>query len=52
MMAQKMELGRLEVRIPLKLLERLDAYQLAHDIPTRTTAVLELLRKALEQEGV
>jgi metal-responsive CopG/Arc/MetJ family transcriptional regulator len=50
-MAPKVERGRLEIRIPVKLLARIDAFQAAHDIPTRTMAVLELLRRALEQVG-
>ena len=42
---------RLEMRVPAKLLERVDAYQTREQIPTRTQAVMDLLRRALDQAG-
>lgn len=50
-MAKRVERGRLEMRIPVKLLERIDAYQEKEQLPSRTQAVTELLRKSLEQAG-
>lgn len=36
---------RLEVRIPIAILEKIDQYQIKHKLPTRTATVLDLLRK-------
>ncbi len=44
---KKVERERLEIRIPVGILEKIDKYQEENDIPTRTSAVLELIRKGL-----
>lgn len=40
---------RVEIRMPVPILEKVDAYQEEHGISTRTAAILELLRKGLEK---
>ncbi|MED4456200.1 hypothetical protein [Metabacillus fastidiosus] len=39
---------RVEIRFPVNILEKVDAYQEENMIPTRTAAILELIRKGLE----
>lgn len=41
---------RVEIRMPKSILEKVDKYQDEHGIPTRTAAILELLRKGLENK--
>jgi len=38
---------RIHLRLPEKLVEKIDAYQEENGLPTRTAAIIELLRKAL-----
>lgn len=40
---------RVEIRMPKIILEKVDKYQKEHGIPTRTSTILELLRKALNK---
>lgn len=40
---------RVEIRMPKTILEKLEQYQKENGIPTRTAAILELLRKGLER---
>lgn len=40
---------RVEIRMPTAILKRIDKYQKDNGIPTRTAAILELLRKGLEK---
>lgn len=46
------EKTRFELRIPVALLARIDAYQEKNAIPTRTAAALELLRRALDDARI
>ncbi|UJZ87854.1 ribbon-helix-helix domain-containing protein [Heyndrickxia coagulans] len=41
------EKERVEIRMPKTILEKLKQYQKENGIPTRTAAILELLRKGL-----
>lgn len=41
---------RVDMRIPESLLKRVSEYQEKHGITTRTSAFLELVRKALEAD--
>ena len=50
-MPTRIERGRLELRVPVTLLARLDAYQEKEQVASRTQAVIELLRRALAQAG-
>ncbi|WP_276210552.1 hypothetical protein ABR335_03400 [Heyndrickxia faecalis] len=43
------EKERVEIRMPKTILEKLEQYQKENWIPTRTGAILELLRKGLEK---
>lgn len=43
------EKERVEIRMPKTILEKLEQYQKENGIPTRTAAILELLRKGLEK---
>jgi len=45
------EKERVEIRMPKTILEKLEQYQYQKEngIPTRTAAILELLRKGLEK---
>ncbi|AJH78931.1 hypothetical protein I6J17_06580 [Heyndrickxia coagulans] len=43
------EKERVEIRMPKTILEKLEQYQKEKGIPTRTAAILELLRKGLEK---
>ncbi|MED4942966.1 ribbon-helix-helix domain-containing protein, partial [Heyndrickxia coagulans] len=43
------EKERVEIRMPKTILEKLGQYQKENGIPTRTAAILELLRKGLEK---
>lgn len=43
------EKERVEIRMPKFILEKIDAYQEKNGLPTRTAAVLELIRKGLEK---
>ncbi|WP_459771491.1 ribbon-helix-helix domain-containing protein [Alkalibacterium sp. s-m-28] len=40
---------RVETRMPKIILEKVDAYQKENGLPTRTAAILELIRKGLEK---
>ncbi|NNU83147.1 ribbon-helix-helix protein, CopG family [Geobacillus sp. BMUD] len=41
----KEEKERVEIRMPKMIVEKLEQYQKKNGIPTRTAAILELLRK-------
>lgn len=41
---------RVEIRMPKSILEKVDKYQEENGVPTRTAAILELLRKGLDKE--
>lgn len=43
------EKERVEIRMPVTILKEVDKYQKENGIPTRTSAILELLRKGLEK---
>ncbi|UZH06180.1 ribbon-helix-helix domain-containing protein [Heyndrickxia coagulans] len=43
------EKERVEIHMPKTILEKLKQYQKENGIPTRTAAILELLRKGLEK---
>lgn len=43
-------LKRLEMRVPTALLERIDKYKEEKSHTTRTAAILELIRIALDQQ--
>lgn len=43
------EKERVEIRMPKFILEKIDAYRKKNGLPTRTAAVLELIRKGLEK---
>lgn len=45
-----MNLQRIDIRVPKTLLEEVEKYQKANYIQNRTTALLELVRKGLENE--
>lgn len=47
-----METKRVEMNIPVALLELIDDYQNAEFLPNRTTAILELIRKGLKSETI
>lgn len=47
---KKVERTRVNLWIPNTILEEVDAYQKKNGIPTRTAAILELLRKGLREE--
>lgn len=40
---------RVEIRMPKAILEKIDQYQKENGIPTRTAAILELLRKGMKK---
>ncbi|WP_242224563.1 ribbon-helix-helix domain-containing protein [Bacillus cereus group sp. BfR-BA-01380] len=40
---------RVEIRMPKAILEKVDRYKDENAIPTRTAAILELLRKGLKE---
>lgn len=41
---------RVEMRVPVQILQKIEAYQVKNGIATRTAAILELVRKGLEQD--
>jgi metal-responsive CopG/Arc/MetJ family transcriptional regulator len=47
---KKIETRRMEINIPVKLLEEIAKYQEEHAITNRTITVLEILRKGLHLE--
>lgn len=51
-MPKHFEKQRFELRLPIALAGRLDVYQEKNAIPTRTAAVLELLRRALDDARI
>lgn len=40
---------RVEIRMPKTVLEKVEQYQVANGIPTKTATILELIRKGLEK---
>ena len=40
---------RIEIRMPKVILEKINAYQKENGLPTRTGAILELIRKGLKK---
>ena len=40
---------RVEIRMPKTIIEKLDQYQKENGLATRTSTILELLRKGLEK---
>lgn len=40
---------RVEIRMPKAILEKIDQYQRENSIVTRTSAILELLRRGLDK---
>ena len=46
------EKQRFELRLPVALVNRVDIYQEKNAIPTRTAAMLELLRRALDEARI
>ncbi|WP_256846887.1 ribbon-helix-helix domain-containing protein [Paenibacillus sp. Pae108] len=45
----RIETQRIDIRVPVSLLEEIEKYQEEHSIPTRTTALLELVRLGLSE---
>lgn len=41
---------RVEIRMPKLILEKVDKYHKENGLPSRTAAILELLRKGLENK--
>lgn len=44
---KKIHRERLEIRVPIEILEKIDKYKEEQSIVTRTSAILELIRKGL-----
>ena len=44
----KIKTKRIGINIPVKVLDELDKYRELNGIPTRTTAILELIRQGLK----
>ncbi|EEM07473.1 hypothetical protein bmyco0003_58680 [Bacillus pseudomycoides] len=44
------EKDRVEIRMPKVILDKLDEYQKENGLPTRTAAILELLRKGMDKK--
>lgn len=42
---------RIEMRCPKPLLESIDLYQAANSLPSRTAAIMELIRAGLEAKA-
>lgn len=44
------EKERIEIRMPIVIVEKIDTYQKDNGIPTRTAAILELIRLGLSSK--
>ncbi|GAA3315604.1 hypothetical protein GCM10020331_010830 [Ectobacillus funiculus] len=47
----KIQRERLEIRVPIEILEKIDKYKEEQSIVTRTSAILELIRKRIERKN-
>ncbi|MGX5609587.1 hypothetical protein ACWKTZ_24760 [Bacillus cereus] len=46
----KIKKARVEIQIPVSILEKVDIYQEENALTTRTAAILELIRKGTEKK--
>jgi metal-responsive CopG/Arc/MetJ family transcriptional regulator len=46
----KMDKKRTDMWLPVKLIEKVDEYKEEHGIPSRTAAIIELIRKGLDKK--
>ncbi|MDA1674537.1 MULTISPECIES: hypothetical protein [Bacillus cereus group] len=47
---KKIPKERVEIQMPVSIIEKLDIYQEENGLPTRTAAILELIRKGTEKK--
>jgi metal-responsive CopG/Arc/MetJ family transcriptional regulator len=45
-----MDKKRTDMWLPVKLIEKVDEYKEEHGIPSRTAAIIELIRKGLDKK--
>ena len=50
MSSKAVETQRIDIRVPINLLKEIEQYQIKNNIPTRTSAMLELVRIGLSTQ--